>query len=92
MLENLIIPMRYWVNLFILFLSLNVMVEPVALYAGPSEEAREPAVEDLFSQDYGKLLLEDTGYVLSSPSRWNEKDWSILGVNFSRCGDCGLSR
>lgn len=31
--------------------------------------------ERLFSLDYGKLVLDDTKYILSSPFRWESKEW-----------------
>lgn len=34
----------------------------------------------LFCPDYGKLLLQDVGYVLTAPIRWESRDWKILGL------------
>ena len=61
------------------------MMGCVPLYAGTvsqtsNQSAREPHVGNLFSKEYGKLLLEDTKHVFTSPARWEEKEWSIFGV------------
>ncbi len=29
----------------------------------------------VYAGDYGRLLIQDTGYILSGPVRWNAKDW-----------------
>ncbi len=48
--------------------------------AGKTNDAKEnPKVENLFSSDYGKLLVDDTWHVFSAPSRWDKKDWLIAG-------------
>jgi membrane-associated phospholipid phosphatase len=39
--------------------------------------------ESLFSLDFPKLLLRDTWYVLSSPARWDVKDWLMVGVGIA---------
>lgn len=30
--------------------------------------------------NYGRLLLHDAGYVLTSPARWNQRDWRDAGL------------
>ena len=48
------------------------------LYAAASPPTQH--VENLLSPEYGKLVLDDTWYVLSSPTRWNERDWIVAGL------------
>ena len=63
---------------FLVFFSAWTVCVPVApVEAAPSSE---PKVENLLSPEYGKLVLDDTWHVLSSPTRWNEKDWLLAGV------------
>ncbi len=45
-----------------------------------SEATQEPKVENLLSPEYGKLILDDSWHILSSPARWNENDWLIAGL------------
>ena len=39
-----------------------------------------PYVEPLFSKEYGFLLLQDTGYVLTAPLHWEKREWLWFGV------------
>jgi membrane-associated phospholipid phosphatase len=41
---------------------------------------QEPRTENLLSLEYGKLVLDDTWHVLSSPARWNQKEWLWAGL------------
>ncbi len=51
---------------------------PAAAWADSG--VKNPKVEDLLSTDYVKLAGDDTWHVLSSPARWNEKDWLLAGL------------
>ncbi len=76
---------RKFIALLVVLSSLTISP---AVYAGPATSSiskalvatREPKVENLLSPEYGKLVLDDSWHVLSSPSRWNEKDWIIAGL------------
>ena len=49
--------------------------------AGEKEQPEgKGRTESLFSLDFPKLLLRDTGYVLSSPVRWDARDWLTFAV------------
>ena len=41
------------------------------------EQGRRP--DSILSKEYGSLLLEDTRDVLTSPLRWNRRDWLVAG-------------
>ena len=49
----------------------------------PSSQA-EPnktyAVESVFSLEFPKVLMRDTSHVLTSPARWDKKDWLVFSV------------
>ncbi len=47
---------------------------------GWADGEKTPKVENLISLEYPKLVLDDTWHVLSSPSRWNQKDWIVAGL------------
>jgi len=44
-----------------------------------------------FSLDFPKLLLRDTRYVLSSPARWDAKDWLMVGVGIAGVAAASLA-
>jgi membrane-associated phospholipid phosphatase len=53
--------------------------DPSTLDAVPSRTG--PASDGcLFCPDYGKLLLQDVRYILTSPVRWDRRDWKILAL------------
>ena len=54
------------------------------------EQKNTYAVENLFSLDFPKLLVTDTGHVLSSPLRWDEKDRLTLSVAAAGVAASGL--
>ena len=37
-------------------------------------------VENLISAEYGKLVLDDSWHVLSSPARWSQNDWLMASL------------
>src|SRR5438874_1782244 len=39
-----------------------------------------PYTEPLFSKEYGMLLLQDTGYVLTRPLHWEKREWVWFSV------------
>lgn len=39
-----------------------------------------PPVENLISKNYGRLVLDDTWYILSSPARWTKREWFDTGL------------
>ncbi len=43
---------------------------------------RKPKTENLLSLEYGKLVIDDTCHIFSSPLRWDENDWlvALLGT------------
>jgi membrane-associated phospholipid phosphatase len=45
-----------------------------------NQETAKSNNESLFSKDYFKLLFDDTTYVLTSPARWEKKDWTIFSL------------
>ena len=46
-----------------------------------THSSSEPAAEEsLFSTDYLKTLIADTKFVLTSPARWEKKDWFALSL------------
>ena len=47
----------------------------------PPEEKGGP--ESPFSLDFPKLLLRDTWHVLTSPARWDARDWLMVGVGIA---------
>jgi membrane-associated phospholipid phosphatase len=47
---------------------------------GWDEEGKPIHVENLFSKEYGKLLISDVGEVLTSPLRWRTKEWVTFSV------------
>ncbi len=47
---------------------------------GWADQEKTPKVENLISQDYGKLILDDSWHILSSPARWNGEDWFKAGL------------
>ena len=51
---------------------------------GPPSSQAEPnktyVVESVFSLEFPKVLIRDTGHVLTSPVRWDRKDWLVFSV------------
>lgn len=45
---------------------------------GWDDDGKPIHVENLFSKEYGKLLLSDVGEVLVSPFRWRAKEWAVF--------------
>src|SRR5436309_10892746 len=39
-----------------------------------------PYTEPLFSKEYGMLLLQDTGYLLTRPLHWEKREWVWFSV------------
>ena len=71
------------------FLLLSVISGCPNLYAASSaqpetfpasDRSKEPPVENLISLEYPKLVLDDTWHVLSSPTRWDQKEWLWAGL------------
>ncbi len=54
---------------------------PTTAEGSPSQKTN--ATESLFSLDFPKLLLGDTWHVLSSPGRWDGRDWLTVGVGIA---------
>lgn len=46
--------------------------------------------ECLFCLDYGRLLLQDTRYVLSSPARWERQEWLYFSLGVAGIGATAL--
>ncbi len=59
--------------------SLVVHADSAAPSASKTSEGGSK-VENLISPEYGKLLLDDSWHILSSPARWDQKDWILAGV------------
>ena len=55
-------------------------IAPQSQASSVSQKSKEPFVENLISPEYGKLVLDDAWHVLSSPARWNKKDWLVAGL------------
>lgn len=64
------------IRVFIMLLALSCLY-PYVFH----EKAFADERASLSAADYGRLLLNDTGYMLSAPSRWDAKEWR----NFSIC-------
>jgi len=58
-------------------------VETPTAAEGEVPPQEKGTTESLFSLDFPKLLLRDTWYVLSSPVRWDTKDWLMVGVGIA---------
>ena len=54
-----------------------------------ADEGKTPKVENLISLEYPKLVLDDTWHVLSSPTRWDKKDWIVKGLGIGAVAAVG---
>lgn len=55
-----------------------------------NQETAKSDNETLFSKDYFKLLFEDIKYVLTSPGRWEKKEWTIFSLTALGVGAVAL--
>ena len=60
-------------------LAMNGQAPPSA-GSGSSMGRQTYEVEPIFSKEFPKTLLRDLGYAVTSPARWEGKDWLILGA------------
>jgi hypothetical protein len=93
----LLIPHRLSYNILpvAFFLLISVPVDAIAdadLSSTPTVTAKQTSVssgirpDHLWTIDYLDLLWNDTGSVMSAPTRWDQDDWLIAGFSAAGIG------
>ena len=58
-------------------------IEAPTTAEGKAQSEEKSETESPFSLDFPKLILRDAWYVLTSPVRWDAKDWLTVGVGIA---------